>query len=287
MEKIGVVIRTLNEAELLGTCLETLAQQQSPYELDVLVVDSGSTDATLDIARAHGARIYEIAPEDFDYSRALNLGLERVEGDLILLLSAHAIPVDDHWIANMVAPFDDPQVAGVAARQLPWPGAPWREVLRLGRDFGSADRVFTNAEYDEILFSNAVSCIRRSVWLTEPFTLPAAEDLEWAQRVVRAGWSIAYAACAPAYHSHDEGPREMARRLIDVNVVESPDRRRGKTFREAARLLVRDAGAIVRLDEPIRRKLIHFGELVQMVSYYVLDFTRAGSIAEHRRDVRA
>jgi rhamnosyltransferase len=283
MEKIGVVIRTLNEAEMLGTCLETLARQQAPYELDVLVVDSGSTDATLDIARAHGARIYEIAPEDFDYSKALNLGIERVEGDLILLLSAHAIPVDEHWIGAMVAPFADPQVAGVAARQLPWPGAPWREVLRLGRDFGSADRVFTRAGNDEILFSNAVSCIRRSVWLAEPFTLPAAEDLEWAQRVVRAGWSIAYAAGAPAYHSHDEGPREMARRLIDVNVVESPDRRRGKTFREAARLLVRDAGAIVTLDESGRRKLAYLRELVQMVSYYVMDFTRAGSIAEHRR----
>jgi rhamnosyltransferase len=283
MEKIGVVIRTLNEAELLGTCLETLARQQSPYELDILIVDSGSTDATLDIARAHGARIYEIAPEEFDYSKALNLGIDRVEGDLVLLLSAHAIPVDEHWIDGMAAPFADPQVAGVAGRQLPWPDAPWREVLRLGRDFGTADRVFTTASDDEILFSNAVSCIRREVWLQEPFTLPAAEDLEWAQRVVRAGWSIAYAAGAPAYHSHDEGPREMARRLIDVNVVESPDRRRGKTLREAARLLYKDAGRILRLDEPVRRKFAHLAELMQMVSYYVLDFTRAGSIAEHRR----
>jgi rhamnosyltransferase len=260
-----------------------LAKQQSPYELDVLVVDSGSTDATLDIARAHGARIYEIAPEEFDYSKALNLGIDRVEGDLVLLLSAHAIPVDEHWIAGMAAPFADPQVAGVAGRQLPWPGAPWREVLRLGRDFGTADRVFTSSSDDEILFSNAVSCIRRAVWLQEPFTLPAAEDLEWAQRVVRAGWSIAYAAGAPAYHSHDEGPREMARRLIDVNVVESPDRRRGKTLREAARLLYKDAERILRLDEPVRRKFAHLAELMQMVSYYVLDFSRAGSIAEHRR----
>jgi glycosyltransferase involved in cell wall biosynthesis len=283
MEQIGVVIRTLNEEALLGTCLETLAKQDTPYDLDILVVDSGSTDATLEIARAHGVRVHAIAPEDFDYSKALNLGIERVAGDLVLILSAHAIPVDGQWVARMTAPFADRKVAGVAARQLPWPGAPWREVLRLGRDFGDADRVFTAANAGEILFSNAVSCIRREVWLHEPFTLPATEDLEWAQRVVRAGWSVAYAAGAPAYHSHDEGPREMARRLIDVNVVESPDRRRGKTLREAARLLYKDAGRILRLDEPARRKLAHLTELLQMVSFYVLDFSRAGSIAEHRR----
>jgi glycosyltransferase involved in cell wall biosynthesis len=283
MKTIGVVIRTLNEAELLGTCLETLARQQTPYALDILVVDSGSTDATLDIARGYGARIHEISPENFDYSKALNIGIERVGGDLVLILSAHAIPVDDRWVARMIAPFADPQIAGVASRQIPWHGAPWREVLRIAREFPETSEIFTHTNADQILFSNAVSCIRRSAWLEEPFTLPAAEDLEWAQRVVAGGWSVAYAGDAPAYHSHDEGPRELARRLIDINVVESPDRRRAKTLREAARLLYTDLSSIVGLDEPIRRKLAHFAALMKMVSFYVVDFSRAGTTAERRR----
>ena len=75
---IGVVIRTLNESELIGRCLETLHGQQGGFELDVLVVDSGSTDSTLEIARDRGARILELAPTEFDYSKALNVGIEQV-----------------------------------------------------------------------------------------------------------------------------------------------------------------------------------------------------------------
>src|SRR6185436_16768022 len=79
---IGVVVRTLNEAELIGTCLETLAAQRGGFELDVLVVDSGSSDDTIAIARAHGARILEIDSTDFDYSKSLNIGFENVRGDV-------------------------------------------------------------------------------------------------------------------------------------------------------------------------------------------------------------
>jgi glycosyltransferase involved in cell wall biosynthesis len=285
-DTIGVVIRTLNEAELIGTCLETLARQTAPQALDILVVDSGSTDATLDIARAHGARIYEMSPDDFDYSKSLNVGIERVVGDLVVILSAHAIPTGDDWLAHMIAPFADPKVAGVACRQVPWENAPWREVGRLAREFPDTTHVYTTA--DGVLFSNAASCIRRSVWRQEPFTLPAAEDLEWAQRVTGAGWSVVYQADTSVYHSHDETPREQARRLLDINRASDPDAPRRKALREAAAYLRRDAKAIAGLDVPVRRKLAYLGNLLAMVAYYVVDFSRRGTTAERRReDVRA
>jgi rhamnosyltransferase len=288
MKTVGVVIRTLNEAELIGTCLETLKSQQSPFELDIVVVDSGSTDATLEITRSHGVRIEEISPDDFDYSKALNLGIERVGGDLVLILSAHAIPVDDTWVARMTAPFDDPQVAGVASRQVPWSTAPWREVYRLAQTFGDTRSVFDAAHADGVLFSNAASCIRRSVWRDEPFTLPAAEDLEWAQRVVAGGWSVVYEPAAAVYHSHDETPREQARRLLDINRAADADPPRWRALREAAIYLRRDSKAILRLDEPLKRKIAHMGDLLAMVAYYVVDFARTGTTAERRReDIRA
>jgi glycosyltransferase involved in cell wall biosynthesis len=283
---IGVVIRTLNEAELIGTCLETLARQQPGFDLDVLVVDSGSTDATVDIARSHGARIHEIAPDDFDYSTALNVGIERVEGELILILSAHAIPTDEQWVARMIAPFEDATVAGVACRQVPWDNAPWREVGRLAREFPETTRVYSDA--DEVLFSNAASCIRRSVWAQEPFTLPAAEDLDWGRRVIAGGWTVVYEADASVYHSHDESPREQARRLLDINRAADPDAPRRRAVREAAAYLRRDSKAIARLDAPARRKLAYLGNLLAMVVYYVVDFSRSGTTAERRRkDIRA
>ena len=284
LQTIGVVIRTLNEEELLGTCLETLARQRPAADLDILVVDSGSTDATLEIARSHGARIHEIAADDFDYSKALNVGIERVAGDLVLILSAHAIPVDDEWVARMVAPFADARVAGVASRQVPWDSAPWREVVRLAQTFGEAPVVYDPQHADSILFSNAASCIRRSAWEAERFTLPAAEDVAWAQKVVAGGWNVAYEPAAAVYHSHDETPREQARRLIDINRAAAGDARPAwwRPLRDAASYLRRDAKAILALADPPQRKAAHLANLACMVGFYLVDFWRSGTTAERR-----
>ena len=280
---IGVVIRTLNEAELIGTCLETLARQHGGFDLDVLVVDSGSTDATIEIAREHGARILEIESTDFDYSKALNLGIEQVAGDLVVSLSAHAVPTDDGWLERMVAPFEDERVVGVAARHVPWPGAPWQEVHRLGHQFPETRAVSTVAR-DDIVFSNAASAIRRSVWADEPFTLPAAEDLEWAQRVVRAGWVVVYEPAATVLHSHHESARAQALRMIDIlRAADTAPRSRRRTVRQGAGIFVHDGRKILGLDERFPRKVAYLAELAAMVTWFVVDFSRAGTTAERRR----
>jgi rhamnosyltransferase len=284
---VGVVIRTLNEGELIGRCFETLARQSGPLALDVVVVDSGSTDSTVEIARSHGARVVELPPGEFDYSKALNLGIENVAGELVLSLSAHAIPSDDGWLEAMTAPFADADVAGVYSRQIPWPDAPWQEVERLRRQFGKARMVYDRENVGDVVFSNASSAIRRSVWLEEPFTLPAVEDLEWARRVITAGWRIVYSPEATVYHSHHEDVRAQARRLIDINRVgdsEARPRTRRRTLREAAGLLFRESKKVVSLDEPRRRKPGYLVELLRVAFYYVADFSRTGTTAERRRE---
>ena len=283
---VGVVIRTLNESELIGTLLTTLRHQQGAFELDVLVVDSGSTDPTLEIARSHGARVLEIPPGEFDYSSALNAGLADVRGELALVLSAHAIPVEADWLQRMTEPFDDPRVAGVACRQVPWPDAQWQEVHRLRHQFPETSRTYEHDAAD-VTFSNAASAIRLAVWREEPFTLPAAEDVEWAQRLIRNGRAIVYTAAATVRHSHQEGPRAQALRMIDLHRVLDdgrPPRSVWRTIREAAGFVVRDGRRILALDDQtVGRKLLHLGELVRMAWYYVVDFSRSGSTAERRR----
>jgi rhamnosyltransferase len=279
---VGVVIRTLNERALIGRCIETLQGQQPGFDLDILVVDSGSTDDTVAIAEAGGARVLHMRPDDFDYTKALNVGIEEVRGELVVLLSAHAIPTDERWLGNMLAPFADPAVAGVASRQVPWPDAPWDEVQRLARTFGVQPLAYTRANADAIVFSNAASAVRRAVWREEPFTLPAAEDLEWAQRVVAAGRTVVYVPAAATYHSHAESPRAKARRLIDVNRVNGPRTLR-RTLREAAGLTLRDARSVLGLDAPLRRKAAHLADVARVSLFYVLDFSRAGTTAERRR----
>jgi rhamnosyltransferase len=286
---IGVVIRTLNESELIGRCLETLQRQRSAHELDILVVDSGSTDATVAIAESHGVRVMHLSAADFDYSKALNAGIEATSGELVISLSAHAIPLDEGWLEAMAGPFADPRVAGVGCRQVPWPDAPWREAQRLEETFGDTRRVFTQTDQDGLLFSNAASCLRRSVWLGHPFTLPAVEDLDWARRMTAAGWHIVYEPATAVYHSHREGPRAQARRLIDINRVhvDGATRTRRRTLREAAGLLYRDGSSILALDRPPRRKVSELADLVCTASFYVSDFSRSGTTAERRRSGQA
>ena len=166
---------------------------------------------------------------------------------------------------------------------MPWPDAPWREVQRLKQVFTETPRTFSTGGREGLLFSNAASAIRRSVWQEHPFTLPAVEDLDWAQRVVALGWSIVYEPRTAVFHSHRESPRAQARRLIDINRVNDGKRTRLRTLREAAGYVKRDAGSIFGLDDPLRRKLAYFVELVRTACFYVIDFSRGGTTAERRR----
>ena len=284
---VGVVIRTLNEGELIGRCLETLHRQRGGRETDLLIVDSGSTDSTIEIARSQGARVLELPPGEFDYSKAMNIGIDNVLGDIVVSLSAHAIPADEGWLATMVAAFEDPRVAGVSSRQVPWPDAPWKEVERIRVVFGETRFVYGLENEAEIVFSNAASGIRRTAWREQPFTLPAVEDLDWARRVVASGWKIVYEPGAAVFHSHSESPRAQARRLIDISRAHdaTPLRgSRGRTIRDAAGLVYRDSSSIFALEEPILRKLGYMVELARTAWYYVVDYSRPGTTAEHRRD---
>ena len=99
--RIGCVIRTLNEAEFIGQCLDTLQSQNGEFDLEVVVVDSGSTDRTLDIINEYEVKLIKIDHKDirdFDYSYALNRGIQACSSEFIIILSAHSIPMQKNWI---------------------------------------------------------------------------------------------------------------------------------------------------------------------------------------------
>ena len=101
--KCSIVIRSYNEAEHIGRLLLGIGQQTMPPD-EVIVVDSGSTDGTPDIARSHGAQVVEIDKREFSFGRALNIGFSRAGGDIVIsvgrecLIGANAglgIPLGD------------------------------------------------------------------------------------------------------------------------------------------------------------------------------------------------
>src|SRR5919201_3293095 len=108
--QVRIVIRAKDEAAKLGTTLTRLAQQTLADRAEVVVVDSGSRDGTVDIARAAGVRVIEIPAESFTYGGAINIGCEDAATPLAVALSAHAPPFDEHWLERVVEPFSDERV---------------------------------------------------------------------------------------------------------------------------------------------------------------------------------
>jgi rhamnosyltransferase len=207
---VSIVIRTRNEAQHLAEVLEAIACQEHPCQ-EIILVDSGSTDDTLQIAEAFEARVIAIEPRSFTYGHALNRGMKASRGEVVAFLSGHAVPCDESWLGHLARPFSDERVAGCYGRQLPLPECrPW-ERLNLGRYFGAMPRIQSHDPF----FSNANAAIRRDLWKGIPFRedLPGGEDHAWAAAAQVAGYQIIYEPRAAVRHSHNEGLRQLYRRM--------------------------------------------------------------------------
>ncbi|MEA2440803.1 MAG: hypothetical protein QOH76_2227, partial [Thermoleophilaceae bacterium] len=97
-----ILIRAKDEAESIGKLLQLVASQTVSDRLETVVVDSGSSDGTVAIARAAGAQLIEIPPEEFTYGRALNIGTAAAAAPIVIPLSAHAFPRHDRWAERMI-----------------------------------------------------------------------------------------------------------------------------------------------------------------------------------------
>jgi len=199
--KISVVLRVKDEGRTLDQVLNGVRRQPFTGELEFVVVDSGSTDRTLEIARAHNCRIVQIRPEDFSWGYALNFGAEHSTGDIVIFLSGHCVPVDENWLAALLAPLDDPQVAGVYSRHVPIPGVDPFEAIELEYLWFPAG---DGRPRESLSFSDASCAIRRTIWDKIKFdeTLLLCEDGEWAMRVRKAGGKIIYNPVSMVFHSH-------------------------------------------------------------------------------------
>ena len=208
MPLASIVIRTKNEERWLGRVLKAIAQQ-TWAEREVIVVDSGSTDTTLTIARHDSAKIVELAPRSFTYGRALNRGVQEAKGEFIVALSGHAVPASQTWLATLLAPLKDPIVGAVYGRCIPLPGCNPFDAKAIRCHFGTQRQIQTANHR----FSNANGAWRKDVWEFEQFDerLPATEDQAWAAALLRRGFVIVYEPKAVVCHSHNRTPAQIFR----------------------------------------------------------------------------
>lgn len=210
--QISLVIRTLNEARHLEELLQSVAQQDTGALVsEVVLVDSGSTDATLDIAERYGCKILHITREEFSFGRSLNIGCEAAQGDILVITSGHCVPVDTQWLKNLCQPILDGKATYTYGQQLGGPGTQFSESRIFAKYFPEQSRIPQEGFY----CNNANSAVLRSTWESLRFDedLTGLEDMEMAQRMIRQGGLVAYVAEAGVYHYHYESWPHVRRRF--------------------------------------------------------------------------
>jgi len=201
--RTSIVIRACNEEKHISRLLEGIAFQ-TQKDIEIILVDSGSTDSTLEIASQYPVQVVHIQPEEFTFGYSLNHGITQSHGEFIVIASAHIYPVYPDWLERLLAPFVDPQVA-----------------LTYGKQRGNSLNKFSEQQVFHHWYpdrsqihqpypfcNNANAAIRRSLWESHRYneTLPGLEDLEWAQRIMAQGYAVSYIAEAEVVHVHEETP---------------------------------------------------------------------------------
>ena len=222
---ISVVIPVKDGGADLRRCLERLAAQRIDDEVEVVVVDSGSRDGSADLARAAGARVHEIPPQEFNHGATRNLGASLARGDVLVFTSQDAYAADDRWLARLTAPLAEPQVGGAYGRQVAHEDATPPERYFMDFLYGPEPRTQRAATAAELsmettLFSNVCSAMRREVFEAFPFVddIIMSEDQEWSRRVLLVGYELRYVADAVVHHSHPYTLRQAFRRFFDSGV---------------------------------------------------------------------
>jgi rhamnosyltransferase len=198
---ISAVIRAFNEEAHLGRLLHGLAAQSQPPD-ELILVDSGSTDHTIEVAEAAGCKIVTIAKDEFTYGRALNRGCDAASCDALLIVSAHVYPLYDNYIEQFASALEHADVALAYGRQVGDHRTKYAESRVMSKWFPTSSVLRQRHPFS----SNANALVRKAMWekLQYREELTGLEDLDFAKRVIESGDSIAYVAEAPVVHVHEE-----------------------------------------------------------------------------------
>jgi rhamnosyltransferase len=207
--KCSIVIRAYNEEKHIGRLLEGI-KQQTVRDVDVILVDSGSTDSTIAIAESHGAQIVMIPSAEFTFGRSLNHGIKAAKHELVVIASAHVYPVYPDWLESLLRPFHDEQVALTYGKQRGPEFAKFSEQQIFHQWYPDASKL----KQETAFCNNANAAIRKSLWEQNPYdeTLTGLEDLAWAKWAREQGHVISYVAEAEIVHVHNETPQGVYNR---------------------------------------------------------------------------
>ncbi len=210
--KISIVMRSKNSDWVIHQVLAALFSQ-SFQDFELLVIDSGSTDKTLEMVAHYPCRLIEIEAGDYYPGKVLNRAMQEAKADLVVFLNSDSVPLGPNTLAHMVAAFDDKEVVAALGRQLPRPEAhTWVRA-----DYAAS---FPDAEQPApwITLSLPMAAMRKSIWEEHPFYTDAwgSEDTAWGVWAKNKGLKVKYVPQAIVMHSHNYTLRQIyGRRFIE------------------------------------------------------------------------
>ncbi len=215
---VSLFIPTWNAGSEFPEILRLMLDQELDRELEVVVIDSGSTDGTVEFLETQPVKLLRIPNSEFNHGLTRNRGIEETRGEIVVLATQDARPHDRHWMQRLVDCFDDPEVAGAYSCQVPRPDANpfikdrlsnWAAAQQEPRvqRIDSLDEFEALAPLEKlgrVAFDNVSSSVRRSVALEIPFReRQFGEDLDWGHRAILAGHKIVFEPRSKVVHSHN------------------------------------------------------------------------------------
>ena len=208
---VSIIIRTLNEGKYLGELLTSINnQKKQDFEIEVVLIDSGSTDRTLEIAKDFGCKITFITKDQFTFGKSLNMGSEYANGDIFVYISGHCVPVDIDWLRKLIEPITSKKAGYCYGRQI------GRDTTKYSEDklFQKYFPDYSKIPQHDFFCNNANSAISARVWEELKFneSITGLEDMDLAKRYFLNNGKIAYVSDACVYHIHDESWLQTRRR---------------------------------------------------------------------------
>ncbi|MFZ2198326.1 MAG: glycosyltransferase, partial [Thermodesulfovibrionales bacterium] len=208
---ISIIIRCKNEEKSIGRTLEKIYAQAINIPYEVIVVDSGSTDRTLEIVQQYPVRVFRISPESFTFGYALNYGIERTGGTIIVNLSAHCFPVDDYWLSRLISPILEGKAEAAYGKQVPIKEINPFEEVSLNKHFPDDEK-----KSGRVPFSNANCAFLKTMWEEVKFDekIPSWEDYLWFLHLKRR-YSFRYCSGAAVFHTHSFSLKAIVKRAYN------------------------------------------------------------------------
>ncbi len=223
---VSIIIPTLNASEFLTGLLEKL-NNQTLKQPEIIIIDSSSTDNTVEIARKFNTSVIVIPRKDFDHGKTRNIGAAEAKHDILVYMTQDAVPLDENYLKNLIKPLASDKIAASYGRQLPRENAAPGEIF--ARSFNYPDKQLIKTKQDiptlgikTFFFTNVCSAIKKSVFIeigNFPENVIMNEDIIFGAKLILKGYNIAYVPDAKVIHSHNYSLAQQFRRYFDIGVA--------------------------------------------------------------------